>query len=219
MKKKKRFTIGMSIVICMFLVACGESQTGSSPEVISFQPVGEEITRQPSDNEENLMSDNAQSTKEDETENKSDEVQPLEKREILDNKDNENVGGSESQEHNTEKQGDSEESEQFQKTEKISGSIESIEDSGFMLAKTLTMKAENGGDIAVDTLIEDDKQIIHITYNDSTEFVVCTVVDGINGQYTNGLASNLEIGKSVELEGVYGDSGFIAQKVTIYVIG
>lgn len=99
----------------------------------------------------------------------------------------------------------------------VSGSIESVGDNSFTLAKSLIMKSENGGDIAVDTTIEADKQIIEVTYTDSTEFIVCTSTDGITGQYSNGSAANLQIGKSADLEGTYEGSDFVAQKIIIYI--
>ncbi len=96
----------------------------------------------------------------------------------------------------------------------LEGNIESIEDGGFTIAKIDIEEKDNGAQIAVANL--GDKTFVRVTYNAATKFVICTVLDGINGQYTDAAASDLEEGRNVVLEGTYNDAGFAAQKVTIY---
>ena len=98
--------------------------------------------------------------------------------------------------------------------DELVGDIESIEDGGFTISKVETEEKDDGVEIAVASL--EDKVFVRVTYSASTKFIMCTVIDGINGQYTDAAASDLEKGRLVNMEGVYEGGEFVAQKVTIY---
>ena len=193
-------------VFCSFLGACGTAESSNMPEAIQVQDIYEEMPLPSS----------------------SGAVDDKEKDEIQNRKENEEIAGNNSAQSSEEMEKPAElesnhiseqtgEDDGAKKVEYVSGSIDSVGDNSFTLAKSLTMKSENGGDIAVDTTIETDKQIIKVTYTDTTEFIVCTSTDGITGQYSNGSAANLQIGKAADLDGIYEGSDFFAQKITIYI--
>lgn len=224
MNKVKRMTVGIvSLVFCVFLAACGTTESPDMPEVIQIQDIDEELPQPSSSGAvDNKEKDEMQDIKEEAEENNS--VQPSEVMEGPKDNGSESVDENvdslathESESNHIGEQDNSGEDVGAKKVEYVSGSIESVGDSSFTLAKSLIMKSENGGDIAVATTIEADKQIIEVTYTDSTEFIVCTSTDGITGQYSNGSAANLQIGKSADLEGTYEGSDFVAQKITIYI--
>ena len=130
------------------------------------------------------------------------------------------TGMSEPQESKNENQvsagenGDGQPTDEAAVNAELEGNIESIEDGGFTIAKIDIEEKDNGAQIAVANL--GDKTFVRVTYNAATKFVICTVLDGINGQYTDAAASDLQEGRNVVLEGTYNDAGFAAQKVTIY---
>lgn len=123
------------------------------------------------------------------------------------------VQQSENMENTAENQEDASESGQSANDELV-GDIESIEDGGFMISKVETEEKDDGAEIAVANL--EDKVFVRVTYSASTKFVMCTVIDGVNGQYTDAAASDLEKGRLVNMEGVYEGGEFAAQKITIY---
>lgn len=228
MNKVKRMVVGIvGLVFCGFLAACGTTEPSNRPEVIQFQDIDEEtLPPLSSDDENNNEKYETKDIKENEEVAGNNSVQSSEKVEKPAVNESESANNYESADsattHELERNHISEQENLGEdigtkKVEYVSGSIESVGDNSFTLAKSLTMKSENGGDIAVDTTIEADKKIIKVTYTDSTEFIVCTSSDGITGQYSDGSASNLQIGKAADLEGTYEGSDFIAQKITIYV--
>ena len=123
------------------------------------------------------------------------------------------VQQSENMENTAENLADVSESEQLANDELV-GNIESIEDGGFTISKAETEEKDDGVEIAVASL--EDKVFVRVTYSASTKFVMCTVIDGVNGQYTDAAASDIEKGRLVNMEGVYEGGEFAAQKVTIY---
>lgn len=227
MNKVKRMTVGIvSLVFCVFLAACGTTESPDMPEVIQIQDIDEKLPQPSSSGTINNKEDKTQDIKENEEVAGNNSVQSLEEMEKPEDSGSGSVNGNENaesaathelQSNQIVEQKNSGEDVEAKKVEYVSGSIESVGDNSFTLAKSLIMKSENGGDIAVDTTIASDKQIIKVTYTDSTEFIVCTSTDGITGQYSNGSAVNLQIGKAADLEGTYEGSDFVAQKVTIYI--
>lgn len=228
MNKAKRMIVGIvGLVFCVFLAACGTTEPSNMPEVIQVQDIDEETpSSSSSDDVNNKDKDEIKDIKGDEKVAGNNSVQTSENTEKpavngsenVDNNANADSAATNELESNyISEQENTREDVGEQKNIYISGTIEFVGDNSFTLAKSLTMKSENGGDIAVDTMIEADKQIIQVTYADSTEFIVCTSTDGITGQYSNGSATNLQVGKAADVEGTYEGSDFIAQKITIYI--
>lgn len=194
MKRTKKIAVGfVAIIMCVYLAACGKTEPQNTPVVLQVEPIKEDISECP--------------TEEDTSGNKPDENS---------NKDAADTISQEVGENPVEEPDNLEEKTESEKTESINGDIESIENNGFSFSKSFKKLSENGGEVVVATSIEADKEIIKVTYTDATKFIVCTSTDGITGEYTDGSAADLKTGKSADLEGYYEGEVFIAQKVTIY---
>lgn len=92
----------------------------------------------------------------------------------------------------------------------IVGSIKSLGDSSFSISR-----ADVNSNIMVST-----DEAVNVVYSGSTEFEVCTSTDGgITANYVAGTSSDLQIGRLVNIVGVYEGSDFVAQKITIKIFG
>lgn len=92
----------------------------------------------------------------------------------------------------------------------IVGSIKSLGDSSFSISR-----ADVNSNIMVST-----DEAVNVVYVGSTEFEVCTSTDGgITANYVAGTSSDLQIGRLVNIVGVYEGSDFVAQKITIKIFG
>jgi len=99
----------------------------------------------------------------------------------------------------------------------LSGTVESVEDNGFIFSKSDTWEDENGGQVEAATLVEEEKEFIHAVFTESTEFILVTSDDGgITSRQDTASANDLEAGQSVQLEGVYQGEEFAVSKVSMY---
>lgn len=220
----KKSMIIVSVAVCMALSACGKESGEGGVDVINFQATGAETDVQQTENMENVDGADTDERQEDAVEGQTGIEGNGQSTEDAENTDNpamqenthdvvEDASKSEKQENTAENLADVSESEQLANDELV-GNIESIEDGGFTISRVETEEKDDGVEIAVASL--EDKVFVRVTYSASTKFVMCTVIDGINGQYTDAAASDLEKGRLVNMEGVYEGGEFAAQKITIY---
>ena len=65
-----------------------------------------------------------------------------------------------------------------------------------------------------------DKTLLDIEYNDQTVFTVCSSSDGgITSTNTPGTQADLEVGRSLIMNGFWEGDTFHAQEITIYHFG
>lgn len=92
----------------------------------------------------------------------------------------------------------------------IVGSIKSLGNGSFSISK-----ANVNGNVMVST-----DETVNVVYSDSTEFEVCTSMDGgITASFSAGTSADLQTGRMVNIEGAYEGSDFVAQKIRIEIFG
>ena len=64
---------------------------------------------------------------------------------------------------------------------------------------------------------EEEKELIHGIFTESTEFILVTSDDGgITSSHDKASSNDLEAGQTVQLEGVYQGDEFVVSKVSMY---
>lgn len=103
--------------------------------------------------------------------------------------------------------------------ESISGSIKSVDSDSFTIikAEVYEVETEEGkGEVMTIAGTDSEQDRVKVLYTESTQFVLCTSTDGINGKYEDVTSGSLSEGSTVDIEGTYEGADFKAVKVTSY---
>ena len=100
----------------------------------------------------------------------------------------------------------------------LSGEIETIGTNSFVVNQIFNETLDDGSMIAYSST--KDKTLLDIEYNDQTVFTICSSSDGgITSTNTPGTQADLEVGRSLIMNGFWEGDTFHAQEITIYHFG
>ena len=100
----------------------------------------------------------------------------------------------------------------------LSGEIETIGTNSFVVNQIFNETLDDGSMISYSST--KDKTLLDIEYNDQTVFTICSSSDGgITSTNTPGTQADLEVGRSLIMNGFWEGDTFHAQEITIYHFG
>ena len=100
----------------------------------------------------------------------------------------------------------------------LSGYIETIGTGSFVVNQIFKETLDDGSMLAYSS--DEDKTLLNIEYNAQTVFTICSSSDGgITSTNTPGTQADLEVGRSLIMNGFWEGDTFHAQEITIYLFG
>ncbi|WP_455615259.1 hypothetical protein [Eisenbergiella sp.] len=100
----------------------------------------------------------------------------------------------------------------------LSGNIETIGTGSFVVNQIFNETLDDGSMLAFSS--DENKTLLNIEYNDQTVFTICSSSDGgITSTNTPGTQADLEVGRSLVMNGFWEGDTFHAQEITIYHFG
>ena len=100
----------------------------------------------------------------------------------------------------------------------LSGYIETIGTGSFVVNQIFKETLDDGSMLAYSS--DEDKTLLNIEYNAQTVFTICSSSDGgITSTNTPGTQADLEVGRSLIMNGFWEGDTFHAQEITIYHFG